>query len=341
MIRIKDMTSEELCEYFQSIGQPAYRAKQVFSWLSAGVSDFDEMTNLPKKLREYLTSECFIGKIEVVQRLESQRDGTVKFLFRLSDGACVESVVMKYHHGYSICVSTQVGCRMGCRFCASTIGGLERNLTAGEILDQIITAQKELDIRISNIVLMGIGEPLDNYENVLKFLHNVNHPDGLNIGYRHISLSTCGLVDRMRDLAEENLPITLSVSIHAPNNTVRDKLMPINKRYPIEQLLEACRFYCDKTGRRITFEYSMIHGENDAPEHAEELAKRLRGILCHVNLIPVNPVSERSFNRSSAERIKTFQEVLERRGIPTTVRRHLGGDIDASCGQLRRQNQAE
>ena len=341
MIRIKDMTSEELCEYFQSIGQPAYRAKQVFSWLSAGVSDFDEMTNLPKKLREYLTAECFIGKIEVVQRLESQRDGTVKFLFRLSDGACVESVVMKYHHGYSICVSTQVGCRMGCRFCASTIGGLERNLTAGEILDQIITAQKELDIRISNIVLMGIGEPLDNYENVLKFLHNVNHPDGLNIGYRHISLSTCGLVDRMRDLAEENLPITLSVSIHAPNNTVRDKLMPINKRYPIEQLLEACRFYCDKTGRRITFEYSMIHGENDAPEHAEELAKRLRGILCHVNLIPVNPVSERSFNRSSAERIKTFQEVLERRGIPTTVRRHLGGDIDASCGQLRRQNQVE
>lgn len=340
MIRLKDMTPNELCEYFKSIGQPAYRAKQVFSWLSEGVTDFEEMTNLPKNLREYLTGECFIGKIEVVQRLESKLDGTVKFLFGLSDGACVESVVMKYHHGYSICVSTQVGCRMGCRFCASTIGGLERNLTAGEILDQIITAQKELNIRISNIVLMGIGEPLDNYENVLKFLHNVNHPDGLNIGYRHISLSTCGLVDRMRDLAEENLPITLSVSIHAPNNEIRDKLMPVNKRYPIEELLDACRFYCNKTGRRITFEYSMIHHENDLPEHAEELAKRLRGILCHVNLIPVNPVTERSFNRSSGERIKAFQDVLERRGIPTTVRRHLGGDIDASCGQLRRKNQS-
>lgn len=340
MIRIKDMTLSELCDYFSSIQQPAYRAKQVFRWISTGVEAFDEMTNLPKKLREYLTEHCFLGKIEVVDKAVSRLDGTVKFLFGFEDGACVESVVMKYHHGYSICVSTQVGCRMGCRFCASTIGGLTRNLTAGEILDQIIGAQRELNIRISNIVLMGIGEPLDNYENVLKFLHNVNHPDGLNIGYRHISLSTCGLVDRIRKLAEEKLPITLSISIHAPNNQVRDQLMPVNKRYPIETLLDSCRYYCDQTGRRITFEYSMIHAVNDAPEHAEELAKRLRGILCHVNLIPVNPVSERSFDRSRKEQIKAFSEVLERYGIPVTVRRHLGGDIDASCGQLRRKHQS-
>lgn len=341
MIRIKDMTPDELCEYFASIGQPAYRAKQVFKWLSSGASDFDEMTNLPKNLREYLTEHCFLGKIEVVDRAESKLDGTVKFLFGLDDGSCVESVVMKYHHGYSICVSTQVGCRMGCRFCASTIGGLSRNLTSGEILGQVISAQKELGIRISNIVLMGIGEPLDNYDHVMTFLHNVNHPDGLNIGYRHISLSTCGLVDRIRNLAEENLPITLSISIHAPNNRIRDQLMPVNKRYPIEALIDACRFYCDKTGRRITFEYSMIRGKNDLPEHAEELAKRLRGMLCHVNLIPVNPVTERAFDRSGAEQIKTFQDVLERFGIPTTVRRHLGGDIDASCGQLRRKHQTQ
>ena len=339
MIRIKDMTVDELCTYFASIGQPSYRAKQVFRWLSTGVSSFDEMSNLPKSLREYLTEHCFLGKIEVVDRAESSLDGTVKFLFRLDDGACVESVVMKYHHGYSICVSTQVGCRMGCKFCASTIGGLSRNLTAGEILDQVIGAQRELGIRISNIVMMGIGEPLDNYDNVLSFLKNVNHPDGLNIGYRHISLSTCGLVDKIRELAEENLPITLSISIHAPNNAIRDELMPINQRYPIEQLLDACRFYCDKTGRRITFEYSMIRGKNDLTKHAEELAKRLRGMLCHVNLIPVNPVTERSFDRSAAEQIKAFQATLERLGIPTTVRRHLGGDIDASCGQLRRKHQ--
>lgn len=339
MIRIKDMTPGELCTYFATIDQPAYRAKQVFRWLSAGVSSFDEMTNLPKNLREYLTEHCFLGKIEVVDRAESKLDGTVKLLFGLDDGACVESVVMKYHHWYSICVSTQVGCRMGCQFCASTIGGLSRNLTAGEILDQIIGAQRELGVRISNIVMMGIGEPLDNYDNVLKFLHNVNHPDGLNIGYRHISLSTCGLVDRIRDLAEENLPITLSVSIHAPNNAVRDQIMPVNKRYPIESLLDACRFYGNKTGRRITFEYSMIRGTNDSPAHAEELAKRLRGMLCHVNLIPVNPVTERSFDRSRTEQIKAFQTVLERFGIPVTVRRHLGGDIDASCGQLRRKHQ--
>ena len=337
MIDLKDLEYHELEALMKEMGQPKFRAKQIFVWLHRGVRSFDEMTDLPKALKEQLTENYFVSTLSIRQKYVSKLDGTVKYLFELEDGNCIESVVMRYKHGLTICISSQVGCRMGCGFCASTIGGLYRNLQAGEILNQVLFAQQDVGERISNIVMMGIGEPLDNFENVLRFLHNVNHPVGINIGYRHISLSTCGVVDKIYQLAEENLPITLSVSLHAPNNAIRDTIMPVNRKYPVEQLIQACRDYIDTTTRRISFEYALIGGVNDAPKHAEELAARLKGMLCHINLIPVNHVEERDFRKGKAQDIKKFQEKLISLGMNATVRRELGSDISASCGQLRKK----
>ncbi len=337
MIDLRSMEYGELEEFLISLGEPKFRAKQIFAWLMQGVDDFSEMTNISKKTKEVLKKEAYISKLSIREKYVSKLDGTVKYLFELDDGNCIETVVMKYKHGLSVCISSQVGCRMGCGFCASTIGGLYRSLTAGEILNQVIYAQKDIGERISNIVMMGIGEPLDNYDNVIKFLHNVNHPDGLNIGYRHISLSTCGLVDKINKLAEEKLPITLSVSLHAPNNEIRDKIMPVNKKYRIEELIKACKSYINTTGRRISFEYSLISGVNDSEENAYELASLLKGMLCHINLIPVNHVEEREFHKGDASSIKRFTDKLLSLGMNATVRRELGSDISASCGQLRKK----
>lgn len=337
MLDLRSMEYGELEAFLTELGEPKFRAKQVFSWLMQGVNDISEMTNISKKTKELILTKAYISKLRIREKYISKLDGTVKYLFELDDGNCIETVVMEYKHGLSVCISSQVGCRMGCGFCASTIGGLYRSLSAGEILNQVIYAQKDIGKRISNIVMMGIGEPLDNYDNVIKFLHNVNHPDGLNIGYRHISLSTCGLVDKIRKLANENLPITLSVSLHAPNNEIRDKIMPVNKKYRVEELIEACREYIKITNRRISFEYSLIAGVNDSEENAYELAKLLKGMLCHINLIPVNHVEEREFYKGDALSIRKFMEKLISLGMNATVRRELGSDISASCGQLRKK----
>lgn len=337
MIDLKDLSFSELEEFLKENSEPKFRAKQIFSWLHKGAEDFSKMTDISKKTAEKLAEKCFISKLKIREKYVSKLDGTVKYLFSLEDGNCIESVVMRYKHGISLCISSQVGCRMGCAFCASTIGGLYRNLTAGEILNQVIFAQKDIGERISNIVMMGIGEPLDNYENVIKFLKNVNDPNGLNIGYRHISLSTCGRVDGMERLAKEDIPLTLSVSLHAPNNEIRNEIMPINKKYPVEVLIKACHSYIKQTSRRISFEYSLISGVNDSTENAKELAKLLKGMLCHVNLIPVNKVDERDFHKGKKEDILRFAKTLNDLGINATVRRELGSDINASCGQLRKK----
>lgn len=337
MIDLKDLEYEELENFIKEQGEPKFRAKQIFKWLHAGAEGFDEMTNLSKQTRSRLSEVSYVSSLKIREKYVSKIDGTVKYLFELEDGNCIESVIMYYKHGITICISSQVGCRMGCGFCASTIGGLYRNLSPGEILNQVIFAQKDIGERISNIVMMGIGEPLDNFDNVIKFLHNVNHPDGICIGYRHISLSTCGVVDKIKLLAKENMPITLSVSLHAPNNEIRNSIMPINKKYPVEVLIAACREYIKITGRRISFEYALISGVNDSDENAEELAHLLKGMLCHINLIPVNAVKERSFKKGTAEKIKHFQEYLIKLGMNATVRRELGSDISASCGQLRKK----
>lgn len=335
-VNLKDLTYNELEELILSIGEKKFRAKQIFEWLHRGVTSFDDMTNISKAMRERLGEVSYISKLEIEEKYVSKIDGTRKYLLRLEDGNMVESVVMYYKHGITICISCQVGCRMGCRFCASTIGGLVRNLTCGEILDQVIFITKDIGERISNIVMMGIGEPLDNYNNVIKFLHNVNHPYGVNIGYRHISVSTCGVVPNIYKLMDEDIPITLSVSLHSPDNEKRSEIMPVNKKYPIDQLIEACREYLDKTNRRISFEYALIENVSDTDEIAYKLATLLKGMLCHVNLIPVNEVKERDFKKPSGERIERFKNILEKRGINATVRRKLGSDINASCGQLRR-----
>ena len=337
MIDLKDLSFNELGKLLEDIGEPKFRIKQIFAWLSRGVTSFDEMTDISKKTREKLSEVSYISKLRIREKFVSKIDKTTKYLFELDDGNCIESVVMYYKHGISICISSQVGCRMGCAFCASTIGGLYRSLTAGEILNQVIFAQKDIGERISNIFMMGIGEPLDNYDNVVKFLHNVNNEHGLNIGYRHISLSTCGVVDRIYDLAKEKFPITLSVSLHAPNDTIRDSIMPINHKYNIDELIKACRDYIDTTTRRISFEYSLISGVNDSKENAKELAKLLKGMLCHVNLIPVNKVKERGFEKGTKAQIEMFMNTLISLGINATVRRELGSDISASCGQLRKK----
>ncbi len=337
MIDLKDFEYDELTEYLLSIGEKKFRAEQIFSWLHRGAESYEEMTNLSKATREKLEKETYVSTLKIREKYVSQLDGTVKYLFELPDGNCIESVVMRYHHGLTICISSQVGCRMGCRFCASTIGGLYRCLTAGEILNQVIFAQKDIGERISNIVIMGIGEPLDNFDNIIKFLHNVNHEKGLNIGYRHITLSTCGVVPKIYDLAEENLPITLTISLHAPNDEIRDTIMPVNHKYKIDELIKACKTYYEKTGRRISFEYSLIHGVNDSTENAAELANLIKGMGAHVNLIPVNKVEERDFEKGSKAEINAFREKLEKMGINATIRRELGSDISASCGQLRKK----
>lgn len=337
MVDLKDFEFFELEAFLKELGEPKFRAGQIFEWLSRGVESFDEMTNISKATREKLAGVSFISTLKIREKYVSKLDKTTKYLFELPDGNCIESVVMYYNHGISICISSQVGCRMGCGFCASTIGGLYRSLTAGEILNQVIFAQKDIGERISNIVMMGIGEPLDNFENVKKFLRNVNHEKGLNIGYRHISLSTCGLVPKIYELAEENMPITLSVSLHAPNNEIRNSIMPVNKKYPVEELIKACKDYIKTTTRRISFEYSLISGVNDSMENADELARLLKGMLCHVNLIPVNKIEEREYKKGNKQEIRAFCERLNSRGINATVRRELGSDIQASCGQLRKK----
>lgn len=335
MTDIKSLYYDELKEDIKKLGYPEYRAKQIFEWLNKGIQKFDDMRNLPKLIRENLDKIYYISVANIEKKQVSAYDNTVKYLFSLNDGELIESVLMQYKHGYSICISTQVGCKMGCSFCATGRNGFTRNLTASEMLAQIEAAQKDAGVRISNIVLMGMGEPLDNYDNVLRFLHLVTAPDGLNIGMRHISLSTCGLVDQIYRLMNEHLQLTLSVSLHAPNDEIRNSTMPVNKRYPIKDLLTACRKYADITGRRISFEYAMIDGVNDSDACALELAQKLKGMLCHVNLIPVNSVTETNYRKSKKERLINFCRILESRGITATVRRTLGSDIDAACGQLR------
>lgn len=336
-MNLKSMTLPELSAVFKELGQPAFRAKQVYTWLHRGVRSYDEMTNLPKNLREELAERFPICPPQVVRRQESARDGTIKYLWQLSDGNCVETVLMRYHYGNTVCISTEVGCRMGCAFCASTIGGLVRRLEPFEMLDEVLFTQVDSGLPISHIVLMGIGEPLDNFENVMRFLELVNSPEGMNISMRHISLSTCGLVPKIDQLAQKKLQLTLSVSLHAPNDRIRDTIMPVNKAYPTEELLEACRRYYQATSRRISFEYAMIDGVNDSVEHAKELLKRLKGLSAHFNLIPLNRVEESPLKPSSREAVAAFQKQLEQGGVTATVRRTLGGDIDASCGQLRRK----
>ncbi|MCD7838350.1 MAG: 23S rRNA (adenine(2503)-C(2))-methyltransferase RlmN [Clostridiales bacterium] len=335
MTDIKSMSRSELAAFLSELGQPRFREKQVFQWLHRGVESFDEMSNLPKSLREQLNETCTLTVPKAARKQVSKLDGTIKYLWELADGNCVESVLMRYKHGNTICVSSEVGCLMGCAFCASTLGGLVRRLTPAEILDQVIFAQKDSGLPISNIVMMGIGEPLDNYESVMRFLSLVNDPEGLNIGMRHISLSTCGLVEKIDRLAEEQLQLTLSVSLHAPDDATRSRLMPVNRAVGVDRLMESCRRYFDKTGRRISYEYAMVDGVNDSDWQADRLAALLKGQGAHVNLIPLNNVDESPLKPS--RRVAAFQKRLESHGITCTVRRKLGGDIDASCGQLRRK----
>lgn len=323
-MNLRSLTLAELADLLKTMGQPAFRAKQVFTWLHRGIRSFDEMTNLPKTLRAALAEEYPLYTPQAVRRQESARDGTVKYLWRLSDGNCVETVLMRYHYGNTVCISTEVGCRMGCAFCASTLGGLVRRLEPAEMLDQVLFTQLDSGLPISHIVLMGIGEPLDNFDNVLKFLENVNSPLGLNISMRHISLSTCGLVPKIDALAEKKLQLTLSVSLHAPNNSVRDTIMPVNRAYPMEELIAACRRYYQATSRRISFEYAMIDGVNDTPAAARELLEKMRGLPAHFNLIPLNRVEESPLKPSSRAAVAEFQRILEQGGIPATVRRTLG-----------------
>ena len=339
MLDLKSMDLEEMTSLMKELGEPAFRAKQVFQWLHRGVTSFEEMTNLSKALREKLAETCFITAPQVERKQTSRVDGTVKYLWRLGDGNCVETVLMCYHHGNTVCISSQVGCRMGCAFCASTIGGKVRDLTPAEMLDQVLFTQLDSGKAISNIVLMGIGEPLDNFDTVIRFLELVNHPEGLNIGMRHISLSTCGLVERIDKLAELRLQLTLSISLHAPDDETRSRIMPANKGVGVDKLFACCRRYFEVTGRRISYEYIMIDGVNDSDWQADLLAKHLKGTPGHVNLIPLNEVAESPLKPST--RVREFQKRLEEQGVTVTVRRKLGGDIDASCGQLRRKRMKE
>ena len=328
---------DELTAFLESLSQPRYRAKQIYKWLQQGIDNFDQMTNIPLSLRDILREKCYLATVKIVRRLASRIDETVKYVYELYDGEYIESVLMKYEHGYTVCISTQVGCRMGCSFCASGIDGLCRNLTPSEMLAQITKAQNDNNIRISNVVMMGMGEPLDNFENSVKFLKLVSSDDGLNIGLRHISLSTSGVVSGINRLAEYNFPITLSISLHAPNDKIRTSMMRVNKKWNIESLLKACKEYQKVTTRRISFEYALIDGVNDTNACADELARKLKGIMCHVNLIPANPVAENTFKKPDMAKIIAFKERLIKNGINATVRRTLGADIDASCGQLRRK----
>jgi 23S rRNA (adenine2503-C2)-methyltransferase len=335
---LKDLTIKELERYLEKQGEKKFRAKQIFSWIYKGADRFEDMTNLSKELRDKLSEEAKLGKLEILKVQSSEKDGTRKYLFGLEDGNSIESVFMKYKFGNTVCISSQAGCRMGCSFCASAINGLQRNLTAGEMADQILSIEKDTGEKVGNIVVMGTGEPLDNYENLTRFIENIHEKDGLNIGMRSITVSTCGLVPKMTDIAKDFPQINLAVSLHAPNDSIRNKMMPISKRYPMDELLAACKKHVEATGRRITFEYALVKGINDSDKNAEELAAKLRGVNCHVNLIPLNRVAETGLygtERTDAER---FRDILEKRGIQVTIRRELGSDIDAACGQLRLKN---
>lgn len=338
MTDIKSLTFDELNSEITSIGLPKFRTGQIYSWLhEKGVDSFDEMSNLSKDLRQKLSEKYFIPSVKIEDKYVSKIDDTVKYLFKLYDGEYVEAVIMKYKYGYTICISSQVGCKMGCKFCASTLAGFKRNLLPAEMESQLHIAQKDLNIRISHIVIMGIGEPLDNYDNVIKFIKTVNNDKGLNISMRDITLSTCGVVPKMYDLANEQMPITLTLSLHAPNDKIRSSMMPVNDKWGVDEAIAACKNYAEKTGRRVSFEYTLINGVNDTEECAKELASKLAGMLCHVNLIPVNDVEERGNVRSTDKSIKNFCETLYSLGINATIRRTLGSDINASCGQLRRK----
>lgn len=334
-INLRDLQLSELEVLIKSLGQPAFRAKQVFQWIYKGVTDFEQMANVPKALREQLAEVSQIGRLNILEIQKSKSDGTRKYLFELADGCTIESVFMKYKYGNSICVSSQAGCRMGCRFCASTKNGLMRHLSPGEILSQLMEAEADTGEKIGHIVVMGTGEPFDNYENLAAFLRIVNHKDGLHIGMRNITVSTCGLVPVIERFAEDFPQVNLAISLHGTTDAIRGAMMPVNQKYPLGILLKTCRAYTEKTGRRITFEYTLVNGVNDSDGDADRLCTLLRGMLCHVNLIPLNKVEESGFDTVSRERAAEFQQILEKRGIPATVRRELGADIDAACGQLR------
>ncbi len=337
MKNIRDLNLQEIEEELLNLGEKKYRAKQIYAWLYKGVESFDEMTDLSKELIEKLKENFYVKNLEVANFLES-KDGTVKYLMRLNDGNCIESVKMKYKYGNCACVSNQVGCKMGCNFCASAKIGFVRSLTPGEIVSQILEIEKQSGEKISNVVFMGIGEPLDNYDNVLKAIHFINDPKGLNIGARHISISTCGLVPKIKQLADENeLQCNLCISLHSSRDEVRSSMMPINNKYKISEVIEACKYYISKTNRRITFEYALVDGVNDSTEDALHLAKLLKGMLCHVNLIPINKIKDGIYEKSSVEKILNFRDTLNSKGIVATVRRELGSDISAACGQLVRQ----
>ncbi len=336
MRNLMDMTIEELEQMLKELGQQRFRAKQIFKWVNSGIKSIDDMTNISKQLRQELSAVSKISRIKLVRKLTSKIDATAKYLFELEDGNIIESVLMEYKYGFTACISSQAGCKMGCTFCASTGANFSRNLTAGEMLDQIMTMQQDSGNRIGHVVLMGIGEPLDNYDNVIKFLRIVNHPEGLMIGFRNISLSTCGIVPKILQLSEENIPITLSISLHSARDDKRSEMMPINRAFCIDKLISACKIYTERTKRRISFEYAMISGENDSEQDAKELAGLLKGMLSHVNLIPVNTVQGNGYKKSSRIQIDKFKNIMESRGIETTVRRELGSDINAACGQLRK-----
>ena len=334
-INLKDFTFDELVAEMLTIGEAKYRAGQIYEWLYKGVQSFDEMTNISKTTREKLDKKYFVSRLKILRKQVSKLDGTQKFLFELEDGNTVESVIMKYKYGYSICISSQVGCKMGCKFCASTLGGLVRSLTPGEIADQIIYAEKDLGERIGNVVMMGIGEPLDNFDNVVKFLKNATHPKGLNIGGRHLTISTCGIVPKIYELAKVGIPISLCISLHAPTQAIREGMMPISKRYDISEIIKACEDYIKVTNKRITFEYALASNVNDSMECADTLAKLIGGLMCMVNIIPINEVRERKYKKST--RATEFRDRLMKHGINATIRRELGKDISAACGQLRKQ----
>ena len=336
-MNLKSMTLPEVTAAVKAMGQPAFRGKQIYTWLHKGVRSYDEMTNLPKAFRDALAEAYPLHIPRVVRKQESARDGTIKYLWELADGNCVETVLMRYHYGNTVCISTEVGCRMGCAFCASTIGGLVRKLEPYEMLDEVLFTQVDSGLPISHVVLMGIGEPLDNFDNVMRFLELVNSPEGMNISMRHISLSTCGLVPMIDELAKRKLQLSLAISLHGPNDEIRGKIMPVNRAYPIDVLLAACRRYYEATSRRIHFEYAMIDGVNDRESDAKELLRRLKGLPAHINMIPLNHVEESPLKPSTKAAVAKFQKILEDGGVTATVRRTLGGDIDASCGQLRRK----
>lgn len=335
---LKNLSIKEMEYYLEKLGEKKFRAKQIFSWIYKGAASFEEMTDLSKELRRKLDENAEIGALRILKIQSSEKDGTRKYLFGLKDGNSIESVFMKYKFGNTLCISSQAGCRMGCGFCASAINGLQRNLTAGEMADQIISIERDTGEKVGNIVVMGTGEPFDNYENLSGFIGNVHEKDGLNIGMRSITVSTCGLIPRMADFARDFPQVNLAVSLHAPNDTIRNKLMPVNRRYPMDELLKACRQHAEQTGRRITFEYALVKGLNDSDRNAEELAARLRGINCHVNLIPLNRVAETGLSGTERTDAERFRDLLEKRGIQVTIRRELGADIDAACGQLRLKN---